>query len=89
MTGHSYAWWSGRLAGILDTLLANPHDDLHRVRARRMLDEFDAECEARKQAIRDPESAPQSIRAELYEIAQRPGDFMGRYFGRAKGTVES
>lgn len=72
MTSHSYAWWSGRLAGILDTLLADPHDELRRVRARRLLDEFEAECAERERAIRDPESAPQSIRAELDEIAQRP-----------------
>lgn len=66
--GHSYAWWSGRFAGILDTLLREPSDELHRVRARRLLDEFEAECARREQLIGDPEIAPQSIRAELAEL---------------------
>lgn len=69
MEPRSYAWWSGRFAGILETLLFDPHDELHRMRARKLLDEFDRQCDEYERQIRP--NAPESIRAEIAEIALR------------------
>ena len=49
-TGHSYAWWSGRLAGALDSLL-RMDDDFSRQRAHLLLEEFELECARREHLI--------------------------------------
>lgn len=87
MSGRSYAWWSGRLAAVIETLLADPNDELLRLRARRIAEEFRDECNGRAARIREPEIAPQSIRAELAEIAAHPERFMEQFFERADSDV--
>lgn len=57
-TGHSYAFWAGTLAVALDTVL-QANDELTRLRARRLLEEFEAECARRERRI--AELAPRPL----------------------------
>lgn len=74
----TYAWWASEMASAIADLLRDPRNDLIRMRARKLVDDFDDTCREFERRIHGgPLIAPESIRAELYDIARRPERFFG------------